>query len=173
MAVSVRGAVAALVSLPSLACIQMTTGTGTGPNASDAAAAAASAGSDAGAPGTNCTQDPQSQITLCAGIAACPSVTVDPNAFPGCGFRLYGGSALDLECLCSGSLCPIGVPASCEQAAQLLQSQSALLVCQQVSEGRCLAFAGPDAGGGVPSSCDRNCQAACGSAPDCLQICGC
>jgi hypothetical protein len=66
---------------------------------------------------------------------------------------------------------------SCDQAAQLLQSQSALLVCQQVSEGRCLAFAVPDggggSGGGVPSSCDRSCQAACGSAQDCLQICGC
>jgi len=156
--------------LPMVACMQVTTDTGNGTTGSGAGSGGGA--EDNGGSGTNCTLDPASQVVLCAGIAACPGVSVDPGVFPGCGFRTGGSSAMDLECLCSGSLCPIGVPTTCAQAAQLLQTQSLLEVCQQVSEGRCVEVEAPDAGGVAPG-CDRTCQAECGAAADCLQICGC
>ena len=118
---------------------------------------------------------------LCLGVAACASVTFDPSAWPGCGFRVTGGATLDLECLCGDSLCPIGVATSCGQAAELLSGQTQLMVCEQVAEQRCVAAA-PTAGGapgqtgadaGVPSTCDRNCIVGCGTAADCLELCGC
>ncbi|HLK39218.1 MAG TPA: hypothetical protein VKU41_20795, partial [Polyangiaceae bacterium] len=110
--------VAALLGLPLAGCLQVSTGTDTGPGASggSGATASSSAGASAGGSGgTGCSTDPQTGVTLCTGINACPGVTVDPNAFPNCGFVLHGGGTLDLECLCSDSLCPIGVPQSCTQ----------------------------------------------------------
>lgn len=158
--------------LPLASCMQVTTDTGSG--TSSAAGSGAPGGDDGGSGGTHCALDPASQVVLCAQINACPSVSVDPGAFPGCGFRVGASStALDLECLCSDSLCPMGVPTTCTQAAQLLQTQSVLGVCQQVAEGRCAQVVAPDASVTVPSSCDRTCQAQCGGAADCLQICGC
>jgi hypothetical protein len=159
--------------LPLVSCMQVTTDTGSGTSGSSAGSGG-SGSDDGGSGGTNCTLDPASQVVLCAGIGACPAVTVDPAVFPGCGFRASGSSTpLDLECLCGDSLCPMGVPTTCTQAAQLLQTQNVLGVCEQVAEGRCVAVVAPDAGAAVPSSCDRTCQAECGAAADCVQICGC
>ena len=69
-----------------------------------------------------------------------------PGRCPSCGFRIHPGSVIDLECLCGGDvLCPIGIPDTCDQATQLLSSQTALVVCQQASDGRCVQVAS-DAG---------------------------
>jgi hypothetical protein len=123
--------------------------------------------------GTGCGTDPQSQITLCSGVDTCPGLTIDPAAWPNCGFRIGAGTSLDLECLCANALCPIGVATGCTQATQLLSAQNELSVCQQVSENRCPMVVAPPDAGAVPSTCDRNCEIGCGTAPDCLQICGC
>jgi hypothetical protein len=168
-----RLVLALLCGLSAASCLQqVTTGPGTDPGG---AAAVSDAGptDDGGPMGTGCGTDPQTGITLCAGVDTCPGVTIDPAAWPGCGFRVHAGTALDLECLCPGALCPIGVATTCAQASQLLSAQNELSVCQQVSENRCLMVIGPPDAGGVPSSCDRNCQIGCGTAPDCLQVCGC
>ena len=111
-------------------------------------------------------------VTLCAGVDTCPAVTVDPSAWPNCGFRV-GGTTLDLECLCANAICPIGVATTCSQASQLLTAQNELSVCQQVSENRCVSTLTAPEAGTVPPGCDRNCQIGCGTAPDCLQVCGC
>jgi hypothetical protein len=158
-----------VASLPLVACMQITTDTGSG---TTGAGTSSGGGDDGGSGGTNCALDPASQVVLCEETAACPGVSVDPTALPGCGFRVGPSGGIDPECLCSGSLCPIGVPTTCAQAAQLLAGQNLLQVCQQVSEGRCVQVVAPDAGA-VGPGCDRTCQAECGAAADCVQICGC
>ena len=169
--------VAALLGLPLAACLQVSTGTDTGPGSSSAASggttASAASSSDGTAGGTGCSTDPQTGVTLCTGINACPGVTVDPNAFPGCGFVLHGAGTLDLECICSDSLCPIGVPQTCTQASQLLTTQTLLLVCQQASDGRCVQLTAPDAGTSGSSTCLQQCRSDCAGVPDCMQLCGC
>jgi hypothetical protein len=170
------------------ACIQISTGT-----ESDAGSAATS--SDAGttssgdssvtSTGVSCGTDQATGVTLCLGTTACPNATLDTSAFPNCGFHPQGNSAFDLECLCDGNeLCPIGVPNSCDDVATLLmQQQSALQVCEQVSTGGCL---GLDAGGGsgsgsgsssggstTLSSACQTCISGCGGTPSCYQACGC
>ncbi|MGO9832844.1 MAG: hypothetical protein ACLP1X_01375 [Polyangiaceae bacterium] len=160
----------AIALLPLVACLQITTDPGSGAGSGSTSGASDDGG---GSGGVDCTTDPATQVVLCAGLDGCPGVDVDPGAFPGCGFRMNaGGAPIDLECLCSGSVCPIGAPTTCAQASQLLQSQTVLGVCQQVSEGLCVQVAAPDAGSVAPG-CDRTCQSECGSAADCLQICGC
>lgn len=159
-----------------VACVDMTTGTGngtgTGAGADDGGPAPAPS---SGPNGAGCFTDSSSQVMLCERIDTCPGVDVDQGAYPGCGFRMGAGSTLDLECICSDALCPVGVATSCPQAEQLLAQQSALLVCQQASEGRCVPLAAPDAGGagGGSGSCDQACAAECAGAPSCLQLCGC
>jgi hypothetical protein len=172
----VGGLGAALLGMPLAACLQVSTGTDTGPGASSgagtsAASAASAAGGTTG--GTGCSTDPQSGVTLCTGTAACPGVTVDPNAFPICGFVLHAGGTLDLECLCSDSLCPIGVPRTCAQASQLLTTQTLLLVCQQASDGRCVQLTTPDAGSSGSGTCLQQCRSDCAGVPNCMQLCGC
>lgn len=168
-------------ALPLTACLQLSTGdgtdAGTAPVYSSSSGAAPTGSSSGGTAtsGTGCVTDPQSGITLCELISNCPGVDVDPGAFPGCGFRLYGTSLYDLECGCGDSLCPIGVPTSCTTAQQLLdQEGSSLIVCEQVSNGTCLPLAG-DAGPSstTSSSCDTACQSECAGDPDCSQLCGC
>jgi hypothetical protein len=160
-------------------CIQLSTGTDAGVtygSTSGATSGAAASGAGAGATtGVGCTTDPQSGITLCEQISNCPGVDVDPGAFPGCGFRLRGGSLYDLECGCGDSLCPIGVPSSCTTALELLdQQQSSIVVCEQVSQGTCLPLAGDGGAAGTGTgSCDRQCESECGEDPNCIQLCGC
>jgi hypothetical protein len=134
-----------------------------------AGAAGASAAADAGPEGTGCGQDPYTGATLCLGLTACPGVTVNQEAFPGCGFRPTGSTTLDLECSCSGALCPIGVATSCGQAQALLAEQNQGLVCAQISEGRCLQGTTTL----PPSNCDENCRGACVGDPACVTACGC
>jgi len=88
--------------------------------------------------GVDCGPDPDTGVVLCLGISSCPDVSVDPDLYPGCGFRVHDGSdVLDLECACYGQICPIGIASTCDQATALMQDQSQYTVCMQVDEGRC------------------------------------
>lgn len=182
--VALAGAVAAFLAA---GCVQIGTGTGdpsgsSGGGSSSGSTGPTSAAAADGGTGTSCGTDPSTGATLCLGISSCPSLAIDPNAWPSCGFRPTGGSTLDLECLCGDSLCPIGVATSCEDATALLTMQTQLMVCEQVAEQRCVPVSGQaaqgpqggaDAGGGTPSTCNQTCLVGCGTAADCLQLCGC
>ena len=175
-----------LVPLPMVACLQqVSTGTGTTDPAATATATAAATGT-ATPTGAECGTNPATGVTLCEQIDLCPSITVDQGAFAQCGFRIHPGAVIHLECLCGDSLCPIGVPDTCDEATQLLSSaQSALVVCEEASSGRCVAVsagasttptstatAAPTSTA-VPSTCDKDCQSQCAGNPDCYQLCGC
>ena len=179
--------IAALVALPLVACLQqMSTGTGTtDPTAGGDTTGASSTDAPAGA---GCGTDPQSGVTLCEQTSLCPGVSVDQGALPSCGFRIHPGNVIDLECLCADSLCPIGIPDTCDQATQLLSSQTSLTVCQQASDGRCVQVTASDAGAAPTtgtttttpttttpsaSTCDKVCEGECAGEPDCIQLCGC
>lgn len=173
---SMRWAIGAFVGLSLVGCLQLTSGSDGG---SAAAAAASGATTADGAPssvsGTNCTE-PAGGILLCEQITACPGVDVDPGVLPGCGFRLGAAAPIDLECVCSGVLCPIGVPESCPNAAALLQNQNVLQVCEQASEGLCLptaAFVADGGNTGAASECNTVCESQCAGSPGCIQLCGC
>lgn len=120
--------------------------------------------------GTNCGVDPSSGISLCLGLSRCPTVRVDPDQFPDCGFRI-SGAAIDLECLCGDSLCPMGSAASCLDAKALLSEQSAQGVCARVADGQCeqLKQTAPSSS----STCDRVCRDQCSGVPGCVTLCGC
>ena len=106
-----------LVSLSSCLQIGKQSDSGSSADAGSASAAGASSSGGASATGTNCGVDPSSGVTLCLGISSCPSVRVDPDQFPDCGYRILG-NRIDLECLCGDSLCPMGSAASCLDAAR-------------------------------------------------------
>ncbi len=107
-------------------------GAGGGAATSDAAATADAAA----ATGAGCTDDLGGGLKLCTYISICPTLAVDHDLYPNCGFRIRG-QIIDLECVCQGMLCPMGAPTSCTQAAQLMTDQHEILVCQQIDEGRC------------------------------------
>jgi hypothetical protein len=162
-----------LLSLSS--CLQLggPSDSGSGADAGSAGAAGASgAGARAGAPatGTNCGVDPSTGIALCLGISSCPTVRVDPDQFPGCGYRI-SGSRLDLQCLCGDSLCPMGAAASCQDAQALLAEGSAQAVCASIAEGRCPLV--EQTAHSSSSSCDKQCRASCSGVPGCITLCGC
>jgi hypothetical protein len=171
--------ISALVTLPLLACLQqVSTGTGTTDPTAGGTSTASSSSDTTTPAGAGCGTDMQSQITLCEQTSLCPGVVVDPDALPGCGFRIHPGSVIDLECLCGDQLCPIGIPDTCAQATQLLSSQTALVVCEQVSDGRCVQVAASDAGSAAnpsaaASTCDKQCESECAGEPNCIQLCGC
>jgi hypothetical protein len=165
--------------LPLVACLQqLSTGDGTtDPTTSGGSTTSSSSAGTTTPAGAGCTTDPQSQITLCEQTSLCPGVSVDQGMLSGCGFRIHPGAVIDLECLCSGDeLCPIGVPDTCAEATQLLSSQTALVVCEEASDGRCVQV-GSDAGStsasAPPSTCDKQCETECAGEPDCIQLCGC
>ncbi|HXX66901.1 MAG TPA: hypothetical protein VEK07_06955 [Polyangiaceae bacterium] len=154
-------------------CLQGTSSTDGGAVAAASGSSATGEAAAGTAAGSDCTEQPGG-IILCEQIDVCPGVDVDPGALPNCGFRLGGAASVDLECECSGLLCPIGVPESCENAAQLLQGQSSLVVCEQTSQGLCLGTGASDGGNaGAASGCDTVCESECAGAPGCIQACGC
>ncbi|MEI9954067.1 MAG: hypothetical protein WDO74_35095 [Pseudomonadota bacterium] len=160
-----------LASLSS--CLQIGTPSDAGSSAQAGGAGASGAGSSSGgasATGTNCGVDPSSGIALCLGISSCPSVRVDPDQFPDCGFRIARGS-IDLECLCGDSLCPMGSAASCLDAKALLSEQSAQAVCAGIAEGRCQVVR--QTANRSSSPCDKECRAQCSGVPGCITLCGC
>jgi len=172
--------ISALALLPLVACLQqVSTGPGTTDPTTSGATTTSSSTDTATPAGGECGTDSQTQITLCEQTSLCPGVTVDLGALPSCGFRIHPGSVIDLECLCNGDqLCPIGIPDTCDQATQLLSSQTALVVCEQVSDGRCVQVGASDAGStpnpsAAASNCDKQCESECAGEPDCIQLCGC
>ncbi len=103
----------------------------------DASSGDAAAIADAGAAtGAGCTDDLGGGIKLCTYISVCPTLGVDHDLYPNCGFRIRG-AVIDLECVCQGMLCPMGAPTTCTQAAQLMTNQNEIQICLQVDEGRC------------------------------------
>jgi hypothetical protein len=87
--------------------------------------------------GIDCGVDRETGVQLCMGVSLCPTVRVDPDLSPACGFRLIG-NVFDMQCLCSdGSLCPMGTVKTCADAERLVKTMSALEVCGQLFEGRC------------------------------------
>ncbi|MES1174676.1 MAG: hypothetical protein ABUL62_10115 [Myxococcales bacterium] len=152
-------------------CLQIGTPQGAdGGNSGTAAGASGSGGASATASGTNCGVDPSSGIALCLGISSCPTVRVDPDQFPDCGYRI-SGSVIDLECLCGDSLCPMGSAASCLDAKGLLSDQSAHGVCSGIADGKCQVV--KQTSTNVGSSCDKDCRAQCSGVPGCVTLCGC
>ena len=147
------------------------------PAASDAAVVTTAAA--AAATGSDCVTDTTTGATLCTSISSCPGLAVDHDSYPDCGFRI-NGTALDVECICSGSLCPLGTPTTCADATALLMAQSELQVCTQVSEDRCTGGSAPAAGAtttttstpaapaGTSPTCDPDCRDECANAPACL-----
>jgi hypothetical protein len=126
--------------------------------------------------GTGCGTDPTTGVTLCLGTSECSTLTVDQSVFPECGFYFVIGSVY-LACLCSNYLCPIGQPATCDQAASLLSSTNEGAVCNAISSNGCTEVSSgtgttsSDAGSG--SGCDETCYASCAGVPDCIQLSGC
>jgi hypothetical protein len=142
--------------------------------------------SDGGIPtvaatGSGCDTTSANGTPLCQAISLCPTLVVDPSVYPDCGFRI-SGSAIDLECECSGYLCAIGTAESCTDAATLLAQQNSSEVCSHSYEGACIqetATATASDGGtsttttGPASTCDMTCESTCVSDPNCIQACGC
>lgn len=124
--------------------------------------------------GADCITEATTGVHICSAISTCPKVVIDHDIYPNCGWRIRG-QALDLECACSGMVCPLGSPANCDQAAKLLADQTEQLVCQQLNEGRCTAgTATPGSSSGKPTStCDGVCAGECHNDPSCLRLCGC
>lgn len=154
--------------------------TGEGGRGGDGGTSSAADGGDAGIQGAGCGTERQTGITLCAATSMCPDLVVDTQAFPSCGFRIRGG-AVDLVCGCGEMVCPMGVFATCSQAAQLLTNQTEQTVCAQIGDGRCTAAAGTtssssSSSGGSSSGgtgCDKQCLQECGGGAGCASVCNC
>jgi len=159
-----------LVSLSLSSCLQVGKASDSGSSADEGSSAGSNSVSSVSTTGTNCGVDPSTGVTLCLGISSCPSARVDPDQFPDCGYRI-AGSAIDLECLCGDSLCPMGSAASCLDAKALLAEQSAQTVCAGVGEGRCQIV--QQTSRSSSSTCDRDCRAQCSGVPGCVTLCGC
>jgi hypothetical protein len=146
----------------------------------DAGAEGGASAASSGGPqvqGAGCGAESTTGQTLCTAISLCPTLAVDHDVYPNCGFRIRG-QAIDLECACNGALCPIGAPATCDQAKQLLAGQTELQVCTQVNDGRCTtptpqATSSASSSSGAASTCDRTCAGECGGDPGCVKLCGC
>lgn len=135
------------------------------------------AGADSGIRGLGCGLEKETNTVLCSAISSCPGLVVNQDAYPGCGFRVSGGT-FDLQCACGADLCPIGTPRTCTQARTLLADQNRLLVCAQASEGRCIGSTKAKPGAsGTPNNrgCDPLCMTDCARAGsgNCAFLCGC
>jgi hypothetical protein len=175
------------LAFPFSGCLMPTTSSGSDAGATSKLDFEAGTGSGP-ASGTGCGTDPTTGITLCTGTSECPGLVVDQSVFYNCGFYI-SGAALDLECLCATSLCPMGAAPSCAAAQALLASSNLNegTVCLEVSSGGCSQIpvsggggtAGSGAGGTAGSgtteagSCDMTCESMCAGEPDCIQACGC
>jgi hypothetical protein len=154
---------------------QLSQGGGGGKDSKTASDAGTDA-ADASIAGQGCGVERSSGATLCAATSACPSIVVDTQALPHCGFRIRGGST-ELVCGCGDFICSMGTYTTCTQAAQLLTSQTESAVCQQVAEGRCTdatptGGSSGSSGSGKPT-CDKECYQQCGGGAGCASMCGC
>jgi hypothetical protein len=116
--------------------------------------------------GSNCTAVTQN-YTICADVSLCPGVEISPYTFPNCGYSVHG-NAIDPECLCSGSMCPMGAPATCDDMQAILMATNIEAVCAALSAGHCTNLGSL----GTPSSCQQ-CKTNCDGNVMCLQNCGC
>ena len=145
-----------------------------GGGAGGASTTTGTGGATTAAQGASCGTDPDTSAILCLASTVCPGLTIDSEVYPGCGYRVNGG-ALDIECSCSGWLCPLGA-ASCADAKLKLADQNYGVVCSQAAGGTC-AQGTPV--GATPSSsssggtCDTTCRTECAGEPTCIQACGC
>ncbi|MGO8991873.1 MAG: hypothetical protein ACLQVI_00995 [Polyangiaceae bacterium] len=155
------------VSLASVAC------GGSPPAAQNEGTDAGSASTPAssthpGPTGSVCTAITET-YNVCADLSTCPGVIIDPNTFPQCGYAVHG-DVIDPECLCYGSMCPMGVPQTCADMQAILSSGTTVdIICEQQATGKCLNVGG---GTPAPTTC-QVCQNNCGNDPACLQNCGC
>lgn len=151
---------------------QISQGGGSAAKPADGGADAA----DAAVQGAGCGVESVSGAQLCVATSLCPTVAVDTQALPHCGFRIKGGSS-ELVCACGDAICSMGAYTTCAQAAQLLTSQTESQVCLQINEGRCTTNAPVPGSSGASSSgsptCDRQCLQECGGGGGCASICGC
>ena len=158
---------------------------GGGSTASKATAAdgGTDAAVEAGVVGANCGIESGSGQQLCQATSICPTLVVDTQAFPHCGFRIKGGST-ELVCACGQLLCSMGTYTTCTQAAALLMTQTEQQVCTQLAEDRCSAgttappsgssgTSGTSGSSGARGTCDHTCLAECGGGGGCASICGC
>ena len=147
-----------------------------GTSASDAQVADGGPLTPTGTMGASCGVDMSTGITLCRAISLCPTLTIDPDVFPDCGFRVTSADIIDIQCACNGALCPMGTATKCADVVALMQSQSQLSVCSQVSEGRCsggVTTPAPTTTGTGTGTCDPQCRAMCAGDPSCFTLCGC
>lgn len=161
-----------------LGCEQLSKSLGGEESGGDASVSSdASAGKIVGA---GCGTEQKSGVQLCLATSMCPKVVVDTQALPSCGFRVRGATA-DLVCACGTAICPMGIFATCAEAAQLLAKQTEQAVCVQLNEGRCTEpSASPSSSssstsgssGGNPT-CDRQCLQECGGGAGCASVCNC
>ena len=159
-----------------LGCEQLSKGLGLGDRGDeDAGPSSDAATPDAAIVGGGCGKEDKSGAELCAATSMCPSVVVDTQAMPSCGFRIRGGT-VDLVCACGTAICPMGAFATCMEAAQLLTKQTEQGVCVQLAEGRCTEPAASSSSGssgaGNPA-CDRQCVKDCGGGAACASVCNC
>jgi hypothetical protein len=178
----VAGITVALVAIAPLGgCIQQNAGdAGTAASAEGGVSATGLVDGGAAGPtalGADCITEPSTGVQICSAISVCPNVVVDHDIYPDCGWRIRG-QALDLECACSGMVCPLGAPATCDQAAKLMADQTEQIVCQQVNDGRCTpgtatGSSGSSGASGSTSTCDTTCAGECHNDPSCLLLCGC
>lgn len=167
-------ATASACTLGAFACQKLDTGTSDGSGTtSDGGTSSADAGSVVGG---GCGVEQTSGIELCTATSICPSVVVDTQAMPSCGFRIRG-SVVDLVCACGTSICPMGAFTTCAEATQLLANQTAQGVCVQLAEGRCTDTSSATSTSSTSSSgnpaCDRQCVADCGGGAACASVCNC
>lgn len=150
-------------------------------SSSTAADGGSDAAADSGIVGAGCGVESGSGTQLCVAASNCPTVVVDTEALPHCGFRIKG-TASELVCACGDQICSMGAFTTCAQAAALLSSQTEQQVCNQVAEGRCSAgvatpstssSSGSSGGSSSGSSCDKTCMSECGGGAACASICGC
>jgi hypothetical protein len=105
---------------------------------------------------------------ICSEITSCPGVTIDRATFSECGYLVHG-DAIDPECLCAGSLCPMGAPQTCADMQAILNGTTTAQVCAQFVSGKCT---NEGAIGGADPDCDL-CKANCNGNASCIANCGC
>jgi hypothetical protein len=138
------------------------------PEAADASAAANTASSNHPGPtGSNC-QAVTEAYSICTDVSLCPGISISQTQLPNCGYSIHG-NVIDPECLCYGSMCPVGVPQSCADMQALLATGiTSNIVCEQYASGKC----SNQGNQGEPSTC-QVCKNNCDGNPTCLQNCGC
>lgn len=125
------------------------------------------------AKGVYCTVTTTNGSTLCQGTSECPTAPVSPSTWMGCGY-LISGNTLNLECECSGFLCPIGTATSCAEARALLQDQTLATVCGATAQGTCVNEMFASDASTTSPNCDQGCLSMCPSGDmTCIQYCGC